>query len=174
MSARNFENARKIAREAVFAHARASGHGESIDDSDRAIGIAVMSNLLWDVPAWEGGFLGLSDAAFDAFCEEHRGTVSREIALNAQWARTVTWPRDAEDDAERVRWRDAYRRNVAWRVADPEPADPQPAAITPEQIVPNTQPRSSPLKPHDRVASRALATSIDRVLGFDRAHDEAA
>jgi hypothetical protein len=174
MSARNFENARKIAREAAFAHARANGRGESIDDSDRAIGIAAMSNLLWDVPAWEGGFLGLSDAAFDALCEEHRGTVSREIALNAQWARTVTWPRDAEDVAERVRWRDAYTRNVAGRAAHPEPADPQPAAIASEHIALTTQPRSSPLKPHDRVAARALAASIDRVLGFGRAHDEAA
>jgi len=52
-----------------------------------------MSNLLWDVPAWEGGSWACPMRRSMRSCEEHRGTVSREIALNAQWARTVTWPR---------------------------------------------------------------------------------
>jgi len=170
MSARNFENARKIAREAVFARARASGRGDVLDDSDRAIGIAVMSNLLWDVPAEEGGFLGLSDAAFDAFCDAHRGTVSREIALSAQWARIVTWPRDAEDESERARWREAYERNVAWRAA--KPAEPPPAiAAAPERTA---QPRAPRLKPHDPLAARILTINLDRALGVGRTHHKAA
>jgi len=108
-------------REAVLAHARASGHGESIDDFDRAIGIAVMSNLLWDVPAWEGDSWACPMRRSMRSAKSTVGPSRARSRLNAQWARTVTWPADAEDDAERVRWRDAYTRNVAWRAAHPEP-----------------------------------------------------
>ena len=100
MTARTFENARKIAREAVFSNARLNGRGGDINDSDRAIGIKWMSNLLWEVRADEGGFAGLSDAAFDAFCEANSRYVSREIAQKALWAREIKWPADAEDESE--------------------------------------------------------------------------
>jgi hypothetical protein len=97
MSTRNFESARKIAREAVFANARLNGRGGDINDSDRAIGIKFMSNLLWDVRADDGGFAGLSDAAFDPFCETNGRYVSRTIAQDALWAREIRWPRDTQD-----------------------------------------------------------------------------
>lgn len=101
MSARTFENARKIARLAPTENER----------------VTIMSNLLWDVLAQDGGFVGLSDAGFDAFCETHKQYVSRDIALKAQWARTVKWPRTAEEDAEVARWREAYARTPPGRAA---------------------------------------------------------
>jgi len=115
MSARNFENARRIARDAVFANARLNGRGDDINDSDRAIGIKFLSNLLWDVRADDGGFAGLSDAAFDAFCETHSRYVSRAIARKALWAREIRWPMDAEDESDRASWHHAAARNHAWR-----------------------------------------------------------
>jgi hypothetical protein len=121
MTARTFENARRIAREAVFANARLNGRGGDINDSDRAIGIKFMSNLLWEVRADDGGFAGLSDAAFDAFCERHSRTVSRAIAQKALWAREIKWPAGDEDKAERASWQETSTRNRAWGAANPEP-----------------------------------------------------
>lgn len=169
MTARTFETALVIAREAVLAHARRNGRGEDIDDSDRAIGIAWMSNLLWEVRADDGGFAGLSDAAFEAFCEANSRYVSRAIAEKALWAREIRWPADAEDEAERARWHEAYARNLAFRAARPEPSEPQPAA-TPKRKADAAE----RLKPRDPAAARTLAATIDRLLAPERQHGEAA
>lgn len=107
---RTFSAARQIARTAVFENARLNGRGEEINDSDRAIGVRIMSNLLWSVLAQDGGFCGLSDAGFDAFCERNKQTVSREIAMKAQYAPDVKWPAVPEEQAD--------ARNLAARAQE--------------------------------------------------------
>lgn len=74
-----------------------------------------MSELLHDVLAQDGGFMGLSDAGFDARCVEYAQFVDRDIAMKAQWARTIKWPRSEEDEADLASWRAAGERNRAWR-----------------------------------------------------------
>ena len=99
--ARTFSTALSIARAAA--------------NGDAAIGRRYMSELLHDVLAQDGGFMGLSDAGFDAFCARNAQYVDRDIAMKAQWARTIKWPRSEEDDREIASWRSTWERMQAWQ-----------------------------------------------------------
>jgi hypothetical protein len=92
---------------AALSISRAAANG------DAAIGKLWMSNLLHDVLAQDGGFMGLSDAGFDARCVEYSRYVDAALARAAFHARTIKWPRTEEDEAERKRWDAAYALNRA-------------------------------------------------------------
>jgi hypothetical protein len=88
LSRPSYAAAYQHARAAAVAHAKACGRGLPTR-ADKAAGDAVMINLLHHVEGDQGGFLGLSDAALEAYCA--RKGYDLAAVISAMYAPTP-WP----------------------------------------------------------------------------------
>ena len=87
----SFRAATTLAREAAFAAMRKAGRF-GLNDTDRAIGNALLARLFWHVEGAEGGFIGLSDEALQERVAHYRLDLVQ--VRDAAWA-PGAWPAPA-------------------------------------------------------------------------------